>query len=292
MNKKTLSVISVGRDDKFADDFISRLKRSITTNIKFLEKNNITFEYILVDWFPIKNQFLYINEDLKEVLKDERIKNIIVENSIAEKENINPEIFYEYFAKNVGIRNSSNDYILIINSDIILPQSAWTLIDEVLNKEEIVLDNFFRPYERVNVEFVDDNEIKVVNRLVLEEKGLPDECICGGYSGDFLFVSRKTLTEKGRGYNETDPGHRSTHKWQTGMDAEILWNMHNRGIYKKFLMTPYYHITHGNSSPETSLGIKQVDGIYRLNITYENKSNWGFIDYKKENISSNVSLIK
>lgn len=292
MNKKTLSIISVGRDDKFADDFIDRFKRSITTNIKFLEKNDIKFEYIIVDWFPIKNQFLYVNENLKEILSDSRIKNIIVDNSIAEKENINSEIFYEYFAKNVGIRNSKNDYILIINSDIILPQSAWGLINDILSSGDIVEKYFYRPYERVNVEFLDDNKIKVVNNLVLEEKGLPDECICGGYSGDFLFVSRKTLTEIGQGYNETDPGHRSMHKWQTGMDAEILWNMHNNGVYKKFLMTPYYHISHGNSSPETSLGIKQVDGIYRLYITYNNKSNWGFIDYKQEVLGSNTIIIK
>jgi hypothetical protein len=288
MNKKTLSIISVGRDDKFADDFISRFKRSISSNIRFLEKNNITFEYIIVDWFPIKNQFLYINDDLKELLKDSRVKNIIVNNSIAKKENINPEIFYEYFAKNVGIRASKNDYILIINSDIIVPQSAWSLINDILSKENLESKNFYRPYERVNVEFINNSEIKVVSRLILEEKGLPDECICGGYSGDFLFVSRDILINVGQGYNETDSGHRSSHKWQTGMDAEILWNMHNRGVYKEFLKTPYYHISHGNSSPETSLGIKQVDGIYRLNITYENKPNWGFIDYNKNIISNNV----
>jgi hypothetical protein len=286
---KTLSLITVGRDDKFADDFIYRLHKSITSNIKFLEKNNINFEYIVVDWFPINDQFLHKNEDMKKVLSDSRIKNIVVTNQIAEREGLNSLVFYEYFAKNVGIREAKNDYVFIVNSDIIIPQVMWDRIIPVLNTHNT--SNFFRPWERVNVEFIGKNEVNVCDTLVLKEPGLPDECICGGYSGDFLLVDRATLIERGKGYNEEDLDHRQKNKWQTGMDAEILWNMYNNGVTLQFLNAPYYHIKHGNAAPQVSTGVKQVDGFYKINAHYNNKSNWGFIDYKHTK-SDNITYVE
>jgi hypothetical protein len=276
---KTISLITVGRDDNFAEDFIFRLYKSISSNIKFLEKNNITFEYIIVDWFPINGQYLHKNSTLKPLFDDKRIKNIVVENSIAKAEDLNPLVFYEYFAKNVGIRAAKNDYIFIINSDIIIPQQMWNNICEVLGHNNVNTQNFFRPYERVNIEFVNDNELQIADTLVLKEPGNPDSVICGGYSGDFLFVSRQVLLEKGRGYNEEDLDHRQKERWQTGMDGEILWNLHNNGISLKYFNAQYYHIKHGNSAPQVPSGRKQVDGHYKLNAHYINKDNWGFINY-------------
>lgn len=287
-NMKSVSIITVGRDDKFADDFIFRLKKSITSNIKFLEKNKINFEYILVDWFPINKQYLYVNDDLHELLKDERIQNVIVDEKIAEIEKLNPLVFYEYFAKNVGLRTAKNDFIFILNSDIIVPQVMWDQILPVLlsgNKT-----NFFRPWERVNVEFIDDNEVKVCDSLVLKEPGLPDECICGGYSGDFLLVDREVLLQNGRGYNEEDTDHRQKNKWQTGMDAEILWNMHNNGTTLQFLNAPYFHIKHGNAAPQVQTGVKQVDGFYKINAHYKNKDDWGLINYNRKT-NKNVTYV-
>lgn len=288
---KTLSLITVGRDDKFADDFIDRLHKSISTNIKFMEKNGIQFEYIVVDWFPINKQYLHQNEQLSELLKDKHIHNIVVDNSLAATEELNSLIFYEYFAKNAGIRAAKNDYVFILNSDIIVPQQMWNNIIDILKQDSPVTTNFFRPWERLNVEFIDDNRAEVRDSLVLKEPGLPDECVCGGYAGDFLIVERNTLIEKGRGYNEEDPGHRQRDKWQTGMDSEILWNLHNNGVTLEFLHSPYIHIKHGNAAPQVSTGRKQVDGVYRLNTHYTNKTDWGFINYKSQIIDNITTII-
>jgi hypothetical protein len=279
---KTISLITVGRDDNFAEDFIFRLHKSISSNIKFLEKNNIKFEYIVVDWFPINEQYLYQNNELKDLLSDSRIKNIVVKNTIAQTENLNALVFYEYFAKNVGIRAAQNDYIFIVNSDIIVPQKMWDEIIKVLCMDSIESQHFYRPLERVNVEFISDDEVKICDNLILKEPGNPDSVICEGYSGDFLFVSRDTLIEKGKGYNEEDSDHRQKEKWQTGMDGEILWNLHNNGITLKYFETSYYHIRHGNSAPQVQSGKKQVDGFYKLNAHYTNKCDWGFINYPVE----------
>jgi hypothetical protein len=287
---KTISLITVGRDDNFAEDFIFRLHKSISSNIKFLEKNNISFEYIVVDWFPINDQYLHQNSTLKTLLADSRIKNIVVKNTTAEQEDLNALVFYEYFAKNVGIRAAQNDYIFIVNSDIIVPQKMWDEVLKVLNLDTLEQKHFFRPLERVNVEFINDNEVRICDSLVLKEPGNPDSVICGGYSGDFLFTARNVLVEKGKGYNEEDYDHRQKEKWQTGMDGEILWNLHNNGITLEFFNTSYYHIKHGNSAPQVQSGKKQVDGFYKLNAHYPNKPNWGFVDYPRI-IENNITTI-
>jgi len=276
---KKISIIAVGRDDGFAEDFILRLKRSLTSNIAFLEKNGIDFEYIIVDWSPLDNKYLHINSDLYNVLHDKRIKNIVVEKEVIENEKLNPKLFYEYYAKNIGIRAAANDYILLTNSDIVIPQQMWSEIKNILLEDKINELNFFRPLERYNVEFLSENEIKIKDTLVLKEPGLPDECICGGYAGDFLFVARDTLLNNGHGYDEEDESHRQYERWQTGMDGEILWNLHNHGVKLAFLNAPYYHIAHSGIAPQVSWGRKLLDGSYKMNAFYKNKPDWGFINY-------------
>lgn len=290
VTKKRLSIIAVGRDDGFAEDFISRIKTSISTNIKFLEKNNIDFEYIIVDWSPLEEKYLHNNSDLKVLLSDERVVNIVVDKTIVETEKLNPKLFYEYFAKNIGIRAAKSEYVLLTNADIIIPQQLWRYINDVLVEEALNTKNFFRPVERWNVDVKNNNEIEIKNKHVLKEPGLPDECICGGFSGDFLFIERNTLIDKGCGYNEEDVSHRQYDRWQTGMDGEILWNLHNNGITLKYFESPYYHISHSGLAPQVAWGRKLLDGAYKMNAHYSNKVDWGFIKYPRT-VNGNITLI-
>lgn len=288
---KKLSIITAARDDNFAGDFIERLKKSITYNIKFMEKNNIDFEYIIVDWFPLNKQYLYKNKDIEELLSDSRIHNVIVDNSIAEPEKLNSLVLYEWFAKNAGIRLAKGDYILLTNGDIIMSQQLWEDIKEVLERPEIDNDHYFRSWERLLVNFEDDNTLNVKQSYGLHYPDCPnDSHICSPYSGDFTFVSKQAIIEKGRAHNEEDPDHRHQTYWQAGMDGEILWNMYNHGMRLHIFKNPYYHIEHGNSCPQLPDGKKRLDGVYKAGIKYENKSDWGFINYpsKKEN---NVTTI-
>ncbi len=276
---KSITLIAVGRDDGFAEDFITRIKTSVSTNIKFLEKNKIEFEYIIVDWSPLDKKYLHCNNEIKDIFSDTRIQNIVVDEGVVLNEKLNPKLFYEYFAKNIGIRAAKNDYVLLTNADIIIPQQIWSGIKDILEDKEINIENFFRPTERWNVEVKDYKDIVVKDTHILREPGLPDECICGGFSGDFLFISRDVLINKGCGYNEEDISHRQQDRWQTGMDGEILWNLHNNGVKLKFFESPYYHISHSGIAPQVSWGRKLLDGAYKMNAHYKNKPNWGFIDY-------------
>jgi hypothetical protein len=55
-----------------------------------------------------------------------------------------------------------------------------------------------------------------------------------------------------------------------------------KNINLEFIEEPYYHINHGHTNI--------LDGVYNTG-GYENKENWGFIDYKKTELKTNVTII-
>lgn len=282
-----LTVIVTGRDDDYADDFLFRLEKSITSNIRMFKANNINFEYIVVDWFPLSAERHLYKCKLFEKIKDSTISHYIVDNSIAAPENLNKDIFYEYFAKNIGIKNSTGDYILLLNSDIIVPMELCKHIKHIMDNN--LKGNFYRPIFRHNMRFIDDNTISVIEELPLICTANTDNIVLGAYSGDWLMVEKSVILDAG-GYDETCQDHRNYNLWQTGMDAEILWNLHHRGTTLKELDTHYYHIKHGNSVGHIATGRRQLDGLYREGVNYTNKPDWGFVNYPKKKILSNVTM--
>jgi hypothetical protein len=270
-----ISIITTGRDDNYGQDFIIRLKKSLESNITFLEKNNIEYEYIAVEWNPVKG-YLCDNQDLHKLFDNKNLKNIIVSNSVSKKENLSETIHFEYFAKNVGVRNSKFENILLLNSDIVLPESTFQKIVDLCTGG--LCDNKFyraRYREQVNMD---------LSRIVLEDchyPNNPDAVICGYCSGDFLLMKKNTFCNVAKGYDETNPSHRTIS--QTGMDGEILWNLHKKGVSLEFIDDVYSHINHGKPNP--------YDGEYNM-YGYDNKEDWGFIKYNKKYISENKIIIE
>lgn len=274
-----LSIVLGGRDDNYGENFIERLDQAVSTNLKNLDNTDIDYEMIIVDFNPIDNKYLHQNELLKESLSHQRVTNIIVDPSVSEEEDLSPQTYYEYFAKNVGARNSKGVLILTTNSDIILSQN---LIDDI--KSEISNDEkddlFYRCRFRGEIQLgtsPDEN----TQSIDLHNPSFPDGCICGLFSGDATMFSRKVFFEVATGYNENEKRHR-THLSQSAMDGEILWNVYKKGKKLKLLESPYYHIHHGRPN--------QRDNFYSQD-TYTNKPNWGFVDYKQERLNENTILI-
>jgi len=270
-----ISIITTGRDDNYGQDFIARLKKSLQSNIEYLEKNNIEYEYIAVEWNPIKN-YLSDNSDLRELFNNKNLKNVIVSNSVSKKENLSETIHFEYFAKNVGVRDSKFENILLLNSDIVLPDSTFDKIIELCNTG-LSTNKFYRARfrEQVNMD---------MSRILIEDCHYPDNpdaIICGYCSGDFLLMKKYIFCNVAKGYDETNQSHRTIS--QTGMDGEILWNLHNKGVSLEFIDDVYSHINHGKPNP--------YDGAYNVN-GYDNKDDWGFIKYHKRYISENIIIIE
>lgn len=254
-----LSVITTGRNDDYGGNFTERAAVSIGhnlavfTDIGFNEEN---LEYLLVEWMPFRN-YLCTTDEFDIVNYFHPFRTIVVDRTIAKPENLNPDIYFEYFAKNAGIRRTKFNNILLINADILLPVQTAREI-QTLCQNGLDPNLFYRNRYRYNGD-------QLVN---LHDPSFSDACICGAYSGDFLLVNKDSLVNIGQGYNETDPDHRIT--YQTGMDGEILWNMYNAGMRLQFLENPYKHIPHGKD--------RTYDN-YKIGQSYVNKPDWGFIKY-------------
>jgi hypothetical protein len=275
-----LSIILGGRDDNYGENFIERLNQSVSTNLKKLDHFQLDYEMIVVDFNPINDSYLYKNKILESTLTHPRVKNIIVDNSVILTENLGPKIYYEYFAKNVGCRNSSGKCIFIINSDILMTDHLIEDIVDKLNSSDYD-DYFYRVRYRGQVPLgsIFDEENESVEDLNRQE--FSDACICGYYAGDASFFSREVFFNVATGYNEGDKDHRS-HVNQSGMDTEILWNLYKKGKKLKFLESRYYHILHDHNVSRNHFINTEV---------YENKDDWGFVKYDKKIINNNTIMI-
>lgn len=275
-----LSIVLGGRDDNYGENFIERLNQALTTNIENLDNTDLEYEVIVVDFNPLNQKYLHINETLKEVLSHPRVKNIVVDPSVSEEEDLSPQTYYEYFAKNVGAKRSLGELIFTTNSDIILSKQLIRDIQSELSNDERN-ELFYRCRYRgeINLGHNPDENTPAAD---LHNPSFPDACICGLFSGDATMFSRTVFFDVATGYNEGEKRHR-THLSQSAMDGEILWNVYKKGKKLKFLESPYFHINHGRPNPR--------DNFYSQD-TYTNKPNWGFVDYEEQQLNENTILIK
>ena len=158
-----LSIVFGGRDDNYGETFIERLEKALEYNIRLLDESGLDYEIIAVDYNPIGEKYLHENDLLKSYLKNKRVKNIIVDNTVIVEENLCSTTYYEYFAKNAGIRVSSGDFIFVTNSDILLTKD---LIDEI--KKELKNDNkddyFYRVRYRGDIQL--DQEPSINPKII------------------------------------------------------------------------------------------------------------------------------
>ncbi|HXH19651.1 MAG TPA: hypothetical protein VNJ07_11280 [Chitinophagales bacterium] len=119
-----VSFVIAGRNDDYGGDFNERLSNSIIQLAHLAEKFRLPAEYVIVNYNPIAEK-----KPLSEAIcwpqnrKHLRIRIITVSNAV-HRQNENPQIrkplpFYEYVAKNAGIRRAKGEYICAANPDII-----------------------------------------------------------------------------------------------------------------------------------------------------------------------------
>lgn len=267
-----ISFVTTGRNDDYGNRFLDRFYLSLTNNIKNIEKFNIEYEYLVIEWSPIKKYLLYQEPFDKVFNENKNLIDVIVKSDVAFNERLEQNMFFEYFAKNVGMRLSKYDVIVLVNSDVIIPEHTMQKILEIINNG-IDEKTYYRPQYRSNADYD-------LNELCKEDVTKPEKdfsYISGHYSGDLFFMKRESLIKYGKGYDETNYSHRIGS--QTSMDTEIMYNLHRNGCKLEYLDYNYLHIDHGR--PRRGSNIINSRG-------YENKPNWGFIDYKKRNIKSNL----
>jgi hypothetical protein len=248
-----------------------RLKNSVKQNLQLL---NLYFphiiEYIIVDWGSKPGKEMYKEKEMDFIFSPE-IKNIIVPKKTIETK-FDPNQFYQFFAKNVGIMNSMGEYVLLTNADNILSQSLVESINEILIKDS--QSNFYRTKFWTEIKTTGGTG-KVIDCEGGNEK---EKHLLPIYAGDFLLCKRSFLIEEGKGYDESNKLHQQ-HKPQSSMDGEILFNLFKNGISPAIINDTIFHIEHTKG--------ENFDYVYNTE-GYENTDNWGFCDLRLDNVEKNI----
>lgn len=254
-------------------DSVGRFIQSVNNNKTLLDQYNIDYEYLVCEWSPY-NEYLAECKRTKEIFQNNKFKNIAVDASISINEKLKPRTFYEYYCKNVGIREAKGNCTLIINSDIIL---FPVIVEKIATLIKNGLDNkFYRARFRCNVD-VNNN---ILDDHDLYEPSLPDGHVCAGYSGDFLLIKKDILINIAQGYDEIYPSHRLGQ--QTQCDGEILFQLHLNGIGLELINERYGHIQHSKTTEYEGGGYNQQG--------YKNKKDWGFISYPRKLINNTLVI--
>lgn len=275
-----ISFTTIGRNDDYGKNFINRFYTSVSKNLENIAKFNIPFEYLIIEWNPIKEYLIY-EEHFKSLFENnENLIDVIVTPEVSIKEGLNPKIYYEYFAKNVGIRLSKYDSLILLNSDIVIPETMMKLYIDII-KEGLDEMSYYKPITRTAVNY----SLQSLSKYDVNSGGREDSSYSGDWPGDIFMMSKSGLIKYGQGYDETNPVHRTI--TQSAMDTELMINLHLNNCKCVWIPTEYYHINHEYNLPRDVTGGKghKTNG-------YNNKSNWGFIDYEKEIINKNLIIIK
>lgn len=204
-----LSFVVTSRNDGYGGDSTYRLARSMQQILNY--PWSIYVEFVLVEWNAV-TPFLHDVEIIKEVVKKRNgnvnVKIIQVPSKYAQMPNLvgkNCSMF-EYIAKNVGMRRSEGEWILITNIDDIFPTNLLSFIDMGIKYNKFDTNGFhtcrrgqlFREIDRTLpyvgtldnnahdgfYEETNDCQMSTSNRDI-------------GYVGDFEMFHRKTLGKTG-----------------------------------------------------------------------------------------------
>ena len=160
-----LSIIITGRNDNYGGDFTQRLQNFIAWNTALLEKHQVATEIIFVNWNPIaENPSIKESIEWTENRKYVTYRIITVSQEIHEKfknESVRKNLaFYEYLAKNTGIRRAKGEFILAMNPDILIDEAIIVQIGkQQLNK------NYY--YRANRIDFI-NNDIQQTTKLWLK----------------------------------------------------------------------------------------------------------------------------
>lgn len=299
-----LSIVYVARDDEYGDDYncvnfgtndvrntdpnfyktfeikynnVQRIKFTLNYNLDLLEKYfNNKFEIIFIDWSPIKSNYLINNPELNNVLNHKCIKNVIVDENVVQHKGLNPQKFYEFYGKNVGIRVSTGKFVLISNPDDVITEQLMRSIHNTISTTD-VHNKYYRCYSRLDV---DHNLKTIAEGLSFPNNGnLFDSVMGTPASGDFLLTTRCNYINL-TGYHEI-----KSNGNQAMLDGKLVIKMYTSDIKPIVLSGSIMHLDH--KKHDRSGG----DYLNWKNDYNNEQDEWGFNKYKLNFICDNVFKI-
>jgi len=268
-----LSYITIGRNDNYGGAFDFRLRKSLDHNFALLNQYEVPFEMIFVEWNPIKEKQL-LSERLIGWYPSADIKCYVCDSSVHDfylNQRETKVKFFEYHAKNVGLKRASMPFSLLTNSDILLSD---IVINQLLNIVPCSPSNCVFRATRLDCDLGDVSESDILgeellnNRVVNVNKITPP--LFSNASGDFA-LGRTDCLQELTGYDEkitTTVLHQ---------DSRFLLNARANSC----MIIPLghiYHFDHDNSfnkMGDAKPGLGDADwGKMQQNIPFVNKT-WG-----------------
>jgi glycosyltransferase involved in cell wall biosynthesis len=268
-----LSIITSGKNDNYAGNFIQRLQHNLIKlddNINKLNTNDI--EVIVVDWGS--------EEKISDVLSNINFKHI---NFLYVPEDIGKQYspdsnFSIVHSLNAGFRRSKGDYIFFIDGDSYVPfNSLKTIFDLVKDKNENIFywaSRYHLPYnihsQTSNINDI-DREIDVWEQNH-KQSWKHDKINLSRFDGRAmgLLLSRNICDESTLYYEKLN-------KWGW-LDIEI----HNRIINKykcwgdlEDLNIAFFHLDHHSVA---SMGQNGMNDPHNSSLFNSNDGSWGLIN--------------
>jgi len=136
-NRPYISVVIVGRNDGYGDDFVGRMNTFVRSLDHQVALHPNTFELIIVEWNPA-GDFAPLSDVIDDT-KNLPVRFITVPADLHDSLGAKYPVL-EFHGKNVGIRRARGEFVLVTNPDILFSQD---LINEIAQRR-LRLDTVYR----------------------------------------------------------------------------------------------------------------------------------------------------
>jgi hypothetical protein len=189
---RKLSVVCGGRNDSYAGNFKERMMAAVERNQREAGQRRMQVEWIFVEWNPTSDD--YLSYDLAR-----RAFRCYVVSPEIHKATVGPRVadrmtFMQFFAKNVGIRRATGDWILVTNADCVFDENVWDFV----SKRKLCPEVVYRA-ERCDIDCsYFDKPFEAMRRNISRRHSTAGGRHFTQGSGDFVLFSSRHLV----GYDE------------------------------------------------------------------------------------------
>lgn len=322
VNQNYFGIVTTARNDNHGGNMIQRMQYFLNALFTYATEYQFNIELTIVEWNPPAEQS-YLIDQLSWKLKNKycRVKFIRVSNELHLKYSNSDKIqLHQMIAKNVGVRRSSADFILVTNIDIILSRDLFKfiaskqMVKNVLYRlkrydvspdiaNELSLEALLSHCENNLMAVHDKNEyvnfVKGITSPIYDSKVKYNyKKLFTNAAGDFQLLSQNQWNEL-KGYPEF-PIH------PLYIDGIFSYMAYSNGVTEQILTDPMcvYHIEHDSfwnqsknidqkayqkmNAVERMSGEKYVDLIQQMSNNKKpiifNDDSWGLSQYQLNEI--------
>ena len=223
MGSPYLNFVFTGSNAGYGGDFISRMQACLDNLYLLAERHELDCDVTVVEWNPPADRPRIV--DALE-WNSTRIETKVITVPQTTHDNVpNPrgEKFFEYWAKNVGIRRAAGEFVLSTNPDNIYSESLIAR----LAKHDLDSGCFYR---------VNRSDTQAGKVFITHYKTAPELHFNG--SGDFILMHRDAW--------ESIHGHPEV-PYSLTVDGQTVYLADKAGLKQVILPEPMYHQDHSRT---------------------------------------------